>query len=85
MGRGRFQCFDVFISVEVGTRPAGIISAWSDDEVEAGILRDCMHILGNVRVEDDIVVGVDESSFPRGHLLYCGSKVGDLDTDLNKG
>lgn len=53
MGGGRFQRFDVFISVEVETRPAGIISAWPKDEVETGILRVCVHILDNVRVDNN--------------------------------
>lgn len=43
MGGGRFHRFDVFISVEVETRPAEIISVWTNDE--AGIL-------DNVKVDD---------------------------------
>lgn len=80
MGGGRCHGFDVVISVEVETRPAGIISVLINDE--AGILRGCLSWL----MLRSTVVGLGRDHFqpPCGHRLDCVSKVADLDTDLIK-
>lgn len=48
-GWGRFRRFDVFISVEVETRPAEITSVWTDEE--ACWHPERLHLLDGVEVD----------------------------------